>query len=63
MPRACNKDAPSRDLFVKSWIFYDAPALLGPAIWPLHPNASAIEKIRIIFIDEPLTGCGLIVSA
>ena len=21
-----NKDAPSRDLFAKSWIFYDAPA-------------------------------------
>lgn len=33
---------------------------LKPAIWLLHPNASAIEKIRIVFIDEPLTGCGLI---
>ena len=29
---------------------------LKPAIWLLHPNASAIEKIRIVFIDEPLTG-------
>lgn len=28
MPRVCNKDAPSRDLFVKSWIFYDALASL-----------------------------------
>jgi len=29
-------------------------------IWLLPPDASAIEKIRIVFIDEPLTGCGLI---
>ena len=29
MPRVCNKDAPSRDLFIKSWIFYDALAPLG----------------------------------
>lgn len=33
---------------------------LKPAIWLLHPSAFAIEKIRIVFIDEPLTGCGLI---
>ncbi len=33
---------------------------LKPAIWLLHPNASAIEKIRIVFIDEPLTGFSLI---
>lgn len=28
MPRVCDKDAPPRDLFVKSWIFYDALASL-----------------------------------
>ena len=33
---------------------------LEPEIWLLHPDASAIEKIRIVFIDEPLTGFGLI---
>lgn len=33
---------------------------LEPAIWLLHPDTSAIEKIRIVFIDEPLTGFGLI---
>ena len=33
---------------------------LKPAIWLLHSNASAIEKIRIVFIDKPLTGFGLI---
>lgn len=31
-----------------------------PEIWLLHPDASAIEKIRIVFIGEPLTGFGLI---
>lgn len=60
MPRVCNKDAPSRDLFVKSWIFMMLWLRLKPAIWLLHPSASAIEKIRIVFIDEPLTGFGLI---
>ena len=33
---------------------------LEPEIWLLHPDASAIEKIRIAFIDEPLTSFGLI---
>lgn len=33
---------------------------LKPAIWLLHPDASAIEKIRIVFIDESLTGFGSI---
>lgn len=33
---------------------------LEPAIWLLHPDTSAIEKIRFVFIDEPLTGFGLI---
>ena len=33
---------------------------LKPEIWLLHLDASAIEKIRIVFIDEPLTGFGLI---
>ena len=33
---------------------------LEPQIWLLHPSASAIEKIRIVFIDKPLTGFGLI---
>lgn len=60
MPRVCNKDAPSRDLFVKSWIFIMLWPHLEPEIWLLHPDASAIEKIRIVFIDEPLTGFSLI---
>ena len=30
------------------------------AIWLLHPSASAIEKIRIVFIDESLTDFNLI---
>lgn len=60
MPRVCDKDAPSRDLFVKSWIFMMLWFRLKPAIWLLHPSVSAIEKIRIVFIDEPLTGFGLI---
>ena len=33
---------------------------LKPAIWLLHPDTSAIEKIRIVFINDPLTGFGLI---
>ena len=60
MPRVCNKDAPSRDLFVKSWIFMMLWLRSEPEIWLLHPDASAIEKIRIVFIGEPLTGFGLI---
>ena len=60
MPRVCNKDVPFRDLFVKSWIFMMLWLRLEPEIWILHPSASAIEKIRIVFIDKPLTGFGLI---
>ena len=60
MPRVCNKDAPSRDLFVKSWIFMMLRLRSEPEIWLLHSDASTIEKIRIVFIDEPLTGFGLI---
>ena len=60
MQRVDNKDAPSRDLFAKSWILMMLRLRLKPVIWLLHPDASAIEKIRIVFIDEPLTGFGLI---
>ena len=60
MRRVGDKDAPSRDLFVKSWIFIMLWPHLEPEIWLLHPDASAIEKIRIVFIDEPLTGSSLI---
>ena len=60
MRRVDNKDAPSRDLFAKSWILMMLRLRLKPVIWLLHPDASAIEKIRIVFIDEPLTGFGLI---
>ena len=60
MRRVGDKDAPSRDLFVKSWIFMMLWLRLKPAIWLLHPDASAIEKISIAFIDEPLTSFGLI---
>lgn len=60
MPRVCNKDAPSRDLFVSLEFFMMLWLRLEPEIWLLHPDASAIEKIRIVFIDNPLTGFGLI---
>lgn len=60
MPRVCDKDAPFRDLFVKSWFFMMLWLRLKPAIWLPHPDTSAIEKIRIAFIAEPLAGFGLI---
>lgn len=44
----------SLEFFMMLWLY------LEPEIRLLHPSASAIEKIRIMFINEPLTDFGLI---